>query len=121
MCVKTSMKHLVVLASLACALASHSAVAGPAKAPLLSIQYASKRVDVYSSAAWVTTTYNADGSMASTSRGHLDRQKYNAFRAAIRQTATTGCLSSAQYVVYGTPTVLSCDSIATIETVLALR
>jgi hypothetical protein len=140
------MKHLLVLASLACALSS-TAVAGSAKPPMLSIRYGSvspaptKTVEVTSSGAWAVKLFDASGSLVSVSRGHLDRKVYEQVRAAVIAAPWTITQSSiacfayspsyTQYSIQGkamftdqmcsgaTADAMTLASIATIESALA--
>jgi hypothetical protein len=145
------MKHLVILASLVCALSSQTAVAGraPTAQTLLTIELKSemaeptKTVQLWSTGAYTVTSRDATGAVVSTVRAGISNKQMAAVRTALQNAAWTVTLSDVrctmyspsytQYFVKGTLMYtaqlcsgasvdgVTAQSIATIESLLPVR
>lgn len=84
------MKHLIVLATLACALSSQTASAEEHARPILEIRYGSeiaaptKTVLVWGAGAYTVKSYDADGVLTNTLRTGFDNTEMAQVRTALR-------------------------------------
>lgn len=145
------MKHLVILASLVCALSSQTAVAGrdPTAQTLMTIELKSevaaptKTVQLWSTGAYTVTSRDESGTVTSIVRSGVSNKAMSAIKTALREASWTVATSDircfayspsyTQYVVKGdlmyTAQLCSgssidsttAQSIATIESLLPVR